>query len=311
MKNKLNVKLKEKPIIAAVLCAIIIGLICLIIYFLNYYSPKFKTIPNMEISSTVSSSIKLEPIKYDYIYKGESFSLDTNFDVNNYDYSNCTIYKEYSTLNPIMQVEGNYKITDAFVNTYMYNPETHQYEKYETSKVYIDKNKMYVYLSTATGMEHTFVSVYSVVYGDQGQADYVVKVIEQGNYNLGILREYNGITVEDTEKIEEIIGKLNYSNFFEKLEIVENKINLTYKYDLPEESKNIISLAIFLILDDIEEITFYHTNTKFVKTEYDSEAQKTNYTYYESADATTIKKEELQEKNDLNFENLKNSIGIL
>ena len=38
MKRKINAKLREKPIISAFLGAIIIGLICLIIYILNYYT---------------------------------------------------------------------------------------------------------------------------------------------------------------------------------------------------------------------------------------------------------------------------------
>lgn len=299
MKRKINAKLREKPIISAFLGAIIIGLICLIIYILNYYTTEFNTIPNMELVSNIGSNVQISPIRYSYNYKGENFSLDENFDVNNYDYSACTIYKEAFNTTPEMKVVGNYKITNAFVNTYLYNPETHKYEEYESSKVYPYENKIRVSPEVSDGVENTYVFVYKIIYGKQGTAEYVVKLIENGHYNLGVLREY-----KEEDSIEELVKKLNFGRFFEKIEVIENKINLIYKYDIPEESKDANAIALFLLKDNIEEINFYHLNTKFARMENLKKIE------FESTESTTIKKADLVEKFSLDLENLKKSIGL-
>ena len=86
--------------------------------------------------------------------------------------------------------------------------------------------------------------------------------------------------------------------------MVENKINLIYKYDIPEESKDANAIALFLLKDNIEEINFYHLNTKFARMENLKKIE------FESTESTTIKKADLVEKFSLDLENLKKSIGL-
>lgn len=310
---KLNTNIKDKPILATLLIAVIIGLVCFIVFILNYFGPITPNIPKLVIEvGDLEENIELEPISYYWVHNGTDESKEYAFDPNNYDYSNCTIYKSYMGYSPMMKSDPKLNMKTISKTTYMYNPDTKKYEQYEIDFLDFSKakvNEHSVHLKSSSGATHIYVSYYTINYGSQGKASYVVKVVEQDDYRLGILKEYKGITLGQKDELKELLSKLSFGNYLDSIEVNENKINLIYKYRIGNDATKTISVALFSLIDNLEEITFTHLNNEFLKAERSENGTFENKPI-EYTDPTIITKEELIQTLNLDLENLKKTFGL-
>lgn len=310
--GKLNTKIQDKPILATLLIVVIIGLICFIIFTLRYYQPQIASAPVLKIDVVdMEETLKLEPVAYDWIYKGEQNRQEIEFDPNNFDYSNCTIYDSYSGYSPMMKTEPKLALKTVSKTTYMYNSETGKYEQYESD--FLDfKGKVTeqsVYLKSSTGVSHIYVSLYTIGFGEQGFASYVVKVVEQDDYRLGIIKEYKGITLDQKDRLKELLSKLSYGIYLEDVEVNEGALNLIYKYRVSGDYSNNISIALFSLIDDLEEITYTHLNKNFVKAERNENDVFENKPI-EYTEPRVVTREELAQNLNLDWNNLKEILGM-
>lgn len=309
MKTKLNTNIKEKPILATLLIAVIIGLICLIIFTIKYYEPQRQIPPIIKIEvPDMYEGLELSPIAYDWFYKGQESLQELNFDPNNYDYSDCTVYKSYTGLNPVMKATPKYRFKSMTKTTYMYDSDTNEYKQYETDFNNFKEYEKYIHLNSSSGTSHTFVSVYTMTYGNQGTASYVVKVIEQDNYHLGIVKEYKGIGLEEKEKIKELISKLSFGIYLEDVQTEDGKLNLIYQYKVSNDSINTIAIALFSLIDDLKEIQFSHLNTEFVTSVQENNVYTTKQIQY--TEPRIVTRESLSQNLNLELSNLKENLGL-
>lgn len=307
MKNLLGKSLKEKPILATFLIAIIIGLICLIIFVLKFFEPPMKDVPNLILSTEYSDSLKIKPISYNLLINNKEVMVEDEFDVNNYDYSNCTVYKSYDNFMMLKMVNDNKRSFENISKvTYMYNSETNKFEEYETDYDSFKSKEKFIYLNSSSGKNHTYVSVYTVKYGNDGYAKFPIKVVEQSSLNLGIIREYTNTYFSDEAKIKEIVSNLHFGNYIEdsKSDLENNSVNLTYKYRIDSESRDSVAMALFCIFDDLKEINFYSENTEFIIQNGNERQEITD------KNPMIVTRESLKEIYYFDIDTLKNDLGM-
>ena len=308
--SKLNKNVKEKPIVTALLIAVIIGLICLIIFVWRFYEPQRKTPPIVKVETSDGQVLELNPISYSWFYRGNEQAEEFQFDPNNFDYSNCTVYDSYSGSFSIMKAFPKTKFKKMYKTTYMYNPETGKYEQYENDVNNFERYEQDIFLSRGTGdNSNTFVSVYTMTY-NQGRVTYVVKIVQQDNYHLGIVKEYKGMTLEDKDKIMELASHISSGAFLKDVETEEGKLNLIYEFKIPDSATNSVAMALFNVIDNLEEIKFSHQNTEFVEVGFDPEKNQAIRNEIEYTEPRIVTKDSLTQ--DLNFEwaDLKESLGL-
>lgn len=304
----LSKRLKEKPILATLLIAVIIGLICLVVYIINYFEPQIQVPPVIKVSYKDKEVFELQPVAYDWTYKNSHDTQEFNFDPNNYDYSNCTVYKSYNGGNPQMVAFPKYKFKVMNKKTYMYNADIGRYEEYDTDYQDFSQYVKYISLTHSTGTAHTYVSVYTMTYGEQGTATYVVKVVEQNDYRLGIIREYKGLNLENVESIKELVSKLASGVFLRDVQVEDGKLVLTYRYRITNNSANSISIALFCLIDELQEIEFRSENAEFVTSKYENNS--TIYEPIENLGSIVTTRESIKQEINLDWTNLSKNIGL-
>lgn len=306
--KKLNINIKEKPIVTALLIAVIIGLICLIIFVLKYFEPARENPPMAKIEGANGQVLELEPATYSWFYKGQEYFIEREFDPNNYDYSNCTIYQNGNNYDyPSISALPKTKFKKMFKTNYLYNAETGKYEQYESNGLPFEAYNYDVYLGTRSGTYNTYVAAYTMTY-NQGRVTYVFKVVEQDNLGLGEIKEYKGVTLEQKDKIKELIDKVAGTEFLEDITVEDGKLNLVYKYRITKSTANAISLALFCLIDELNEIDFSHINTTFVRTVADE--TKWVQEEFEFSEPRIMTRESLVQEYNFSFEELKETLGL-
>ena len=128
----------------------------------------------------------------------------------------------------------------------------------------------------------------------------LIKVSE----NLGLTHNSKG------EKLKEVVHKLYFGEFLENLEVENNKIKLTYKYKISNDAKNINSIALFALINNLEEIEFCHLNTDFATTEYNSTTKETIRNSFKMSESEIVTREQIQEENSLDLENFEAIVSL-
>lgn len=280
----MSTKVKEKPILATFLIAIIIGLVCLIIFVLNYYQPQLELPPKLILTNANGEETELLLTSYTWNYKGETKTYDAGIKDDkflNYDFDTKNICFD-SLYNVVMknlvniQTVPKYKCNGLIENCYVYSG-------------YDEKPGIHtgsIVVGTATKFKPT------VQYGtnyieltlnsDQGVATYIFKFIDLRNVNLDRLKI--GKLSTNAENIQEYLKTCDYARFLNNVKVENNKIIIDYDYWIGKEVTSEFALVLFTALDEVDEIEFNFLYDKYAKSEWNIETQKDDITTFDKVE---------------------------
>lgn len=265
--TKLNANVKEKPILSTFMIAIIIGLICLIIFILNYFQMQIELPPKLIATTQNGEETELLLLSYDWNYKGENKKYDSGIDVTTYNfngkhtvYANCTDVI-FESIN--VKTNPKYKIKAIW------------YDEYRYDEIYDEYTQVYDGISQINDTEfelstyQTYVRVYTIVTENQGTAKYAIKCVETNPAEFDKLKEYKDIKIENTEAINKFITESPCGRYLNNINISNNVITCTYEYFIPEEVRKSIAIEMFVLFDSITDVNFEFLYNNYVKNEYD------------------------------------------
>lgn len=284
MKN-LNKSIDEKPITAAFLVAIIVGLICLIVFVLKFYEPQYELPPKLIAKSSDGQEIELVLLSYDWTYKGEEKFFNPGQDSRylvTYDFNGeNTIYNklDFNMSNNVLELktEPKYKVKGFTTNALRYNKDAEDYQSGNGTILGEEgKSKMSYYIDTDTNL--VTVTLYSET---QGMAVYGFKTINSYYVDYNKLKEIGNLEL-DKDSVSGLLKDLTYGRFLNDIQIENNRLILTYDYSVDSRAIQAYTNMLFAVIDNLEEVEFRFSYDKYTKSNTDPITYQTTYTDMDS-----------------------------
>lgn len=280
----MSTKVKEKPILVTFLIAIIIGLVCLIIFVLNYYQPQLELPPKLILTNANGEEIELLLTSYTWNYKGETKTYDAGIKDDkflNYDFDTKNICFD-SIYNVVMKNLVNIQTIPKYKNNGLIET-CYSYVEYSkgpninTYQIAVGNNTTFrpIIQSGTNYIELTLNS-------KQGVATYIFKFIDFRNVNLDRLKIEK--LSKNAENIQEYLKTCDYARFLNNVKVENNKIIIDYDYWIRKEVTSEFALVLFTVLDEIDEIEFNFLYDKYAKTEWNIETQKDDITTFDKVE---------------------------
>lgn len=275
----LRSNIDEKPIVAAFLVAIIVGLICLIIYVNKYFVPQLELPPKLVAKTSSGQEVELLLLNYDWYYKGEHKQFNPGQDsrfIDTYAFNgDNTLYNYHSE--PLEQIEictlPKYKVKGFTTNRIKYQYLNENYESTDYNTGYDkDKTKISYYLDSDTSL--LTVTIYSE---NQGEAVYGLKIINTVYSNINKAKELGSLNF-DKESIFNYLKEQTYGRYLNNIEIDNNRVVLTYDYVIDSRARQMYSNLLFALISDLDEIEFKSSFDKYVEGYQDPDYLTMTYT---------------------------------
>lgn len=305
----MSTKVKEKPILATFLIAIIIGLVCLIIFVLNYYQPQVELPPKLVLTNQKGEKTELLLTEYSWNYKGETKTFNSGIKDDkllNYDFDTKNIC--FGSFDDIMYWSGviieflpKYKNNGLIQTTYTYN----------TFSIEPSTNTNPIAVGNATAFKPTmqygtnYVEI--TLNSEQGYATYIFKFVDIHNINVDKL---NTDTMSATpEKIQEYLKTCSYSKYLNNVKVENDKVVIAYDYWINKEVTDDFALTLFATIDEINEIEFDFLYNKYATTTWNEETQKNDITIIDSMEPHIYKRDSFKLNDRFSIEELKGYLG--
>lgn len=272
----LRSNIDEKPIVAAFLVAIIVGLICLIIYVNKYYVPQFELPPKLVAKTSDGQEVELLLMSYDWTYKGEEKTYSNLEDLSMYEFNGeNTLYSklEFGIDYAQIQTEPKYKVKGFSSSTLRYNTVFEEYEPGNGSIISEEDKTVASYPIEATTTLVT-ITLYSET---QGTATYGLKTIESYYIDIDEVKELGKLDF-NKDSIESFLKEQTYGRFLNNTEIENNKLTITYDYYIDKSARMMYTNILFALIQDLDEIEFKFLQDKYVQSSTDPDTYITTYT---------------------------------
>lgn len=262
-----NKEITRKPVLIAVLIAIIIGIICIFVFGMNYYQPETELPPKLILKTKSGEEVELLLLSYDWNYKGEQKTYGEGLNVNslttyNFDGKNTLVKNiEWAGLDSLeISTSPKYKAKLFVPNALVYNSQLEDYQSGNGSEVEEKDKSSFNYIPNGG----TTVVTFTLHSERQGKAVYALKVVEQYVSDIEKIKETKNLNL-DKVAIFNYMKEETFGQYLNDVRLENNKATLIYDYYIPEYASLMFANELFALVDDLEEIEFRTTFNKFIK----------------------------------------------
>lgn len=301
--KKLKTNVKEKPILATLLVAVIIGLVCLIIYVLNYYQPETELPPTLKLKTKSGEEIEFLLLSYDWTYKGKNKTYDARIeDITEYDFGGKntildTMESFLDVNDKTIETSPKYK-AQGFIQNCLYYQDV-EYSMIGSNQLIIEGGHKFNFVASSSGPNVITIELNSE---KQGKAVYAIKYASTLLINADDIEEMKNFEL-DKEKINNVLKKLSFGQYLNNVELNNEEITLTYNYYIPEDSTNLLAQGIFTLVDEAKEINFDFAYNKYVKYEENQNVE------FDKIDTVTYNRENFKSPIGMTIEEFKKYIN--
>ncbi len=263
----------QKPImktktVVFLIVILIIAAILGIYKFDRDYQKEQENPPVLYAYDEKGNKVELLPIEYSWEYKGETKTYKDD-DWLNRDYSNVeTVYldSKLRDTGKYLQTEKKYKINSVYQERYKWNGTQYQNVGGGTAGPEYDDNTK-INGDAMSSESGSFLIKYYVQYKKQGYVTYIQKVTILDTNSMKASAEYMNINLENIERINELVGKLEIKELLKSVKVENNNLVIEYEYYPIEDILISNNAILFACIDNLENIVYTATNKKTFYTE--------------------------------------------
>ena len=262
----LKKKIKVNPILLAILVAIIIGIVCIIVFKTKYYQQETELPPNLILKTNDGQEIELLLLSYDWNYKGEQKKYGEGLNVDslttyNFAGKNTLIKNHEWGLDSVeIFTSPKYKAKLFSPSALVYNWQTEGYQAGNGSIINAEEKNRFSYMPNS----QTTVVTFTLYSETQGQAVYGLKTIEQYIIDIDRLKETKNLSL-DKEAIFDYMKDETFGQYLNEVRLDGKKVTLIYDYFIQQYASLMFANELFTLVDDLEEIEFRTNFNKFIK----------------------------------------------
>ena len=293
-------KIMTRKTALIIIIMILILAITAIFLIVKNNQKEYKYPPELSVILEDGTEIKMLRTYYDWNYEGENviFKLDRDIQTYNFPKENV-IYTSTESLSKA-KIKSDVKyITTLFTSSYA-KIENNSIISHSTSNSHGDFSRI-LYKGKKEFKSHAdvgeYVYTFRIDYKNQGYATYAIKVINFSEADSKIAKEYLNTSLENLNKIKELVSKIEFNTFLKDVNINEKNLNLKYEYYISDNILKMNNLILFACIPDLETITYTAEHKKTFL--YNEEKERTP----QEIDNVVYTREQINSNDTANIEN--------
>jgi hypothetical protein len=273
------------------------------------YQKEYENFPTISIVYQDKVLGDMLPVEYNWTYNGETkeYDLEEEADIDaleEYDFPEENVIFVGNNDEYFMKSNIRYKTTS-------YSDKIAQLPEWDYNSItgngYGDISKLLKDGMSLQSFGNVGEYLYKqmLYYKNQGFVEYAAKIVFFEESQAKIAKNYLDTKLEDTEKINELLTKINFNQIYNSCKVEGNNLTLEYDYHIDEDALKMNNLVLFTCIPELDSITYSPKN------------KKTTVTYIKDEDIVTENKEveeytytreEINSENLANIDNLKKYI---
>lgn len=320
--KKINI-IKRKTAIIFILIIIILLMYTCCLYIEKFYQKEYEDIPEISVFYKGKELAKMLPLSYSWTYKGDTKNYNvfeqpskqgfftTVKDIRKYgEYDfpeeNTIIISSKTSEDYIKKMPERHKMVKY---AFSFDPLDDGYDGYiglhtygnmgygALSKKYVSGIPLGEYYEIGVG---EFLYLETIDYLKQGRVEYGMKVIAYDEAEAKIAKEYLNTSLDNIEKIEELVKKIKYNTLFNNAKVDGKSLTLEYDWHIEKDNLRMNNLILFACIPDLETVIYSPANKKtLILNQVSTEGEKTEI------ESVVFTREEVDNANMANTENLK------